>query len=85
MEGSSRRRMTSVRLDVAKASRWTLRVMNFLVKALSSWDTCHYPDRFKILTATDPPSLPHLSEPAKEKLGNQRHSDCKCFKTHHDL
>ena len=44
MEGSSGRRMTSERLDVAEAPEWTMRDMGFSGETLGTLDTYHHLD-----------------------------------------
>jgi len=67
------RRLTSKKLDAAESSSWTLGVVNFSMKVLGRWDTCHYPDEGQILTTTDAPHSP-LVESEEKKSGLQRYS-----------
>ena len=53
MEGSSRWRLTSGKLDVVEAPGWTLGVMDFSEKVLVRWDTCQHHDEGQILNTTD--------------------------------
>ena len=50
-------RLTSEKLDVTKASGWTLGVVNFSGEVLGSWDICHHPDEDQILITTLTPLL----------------------------
>ena len=49
---SSRMESNPERLRVAKASRWTLGVLDFAREVLDNLDTCHHPDTGQILTTT---------------------------------
>ena len=44
IEGSSGRRLTSGKFNVAKAPSWTQGVEDFSGKVLGNWNTCHHSD-----------------------------------------
>ena len=83
IEGSSERRMTSGRSDVAEAPSWTLKIVDFLAKVLGSRDMCYHPGEGQILTITDAPASPLIGA-CKEK-SRKRSTRDGCFKSHHDV
>ena len=57
-EFSTRRNVTSRRLDMTEAPGWILGVMNMMGKALGNLDKCHHLDANQILITTNAPHFP---------------------------